>query len=211
MQSYFFFLVLILLISLFCILSILLGLWKITEQHPEWPQYAASAAFCESREATEWLSNKTLWRGWINHPHCWSYGFGGLKPRFYIMFNFLFIFSGLMDWHFELNDHINQPWSVPEVLRPLYESSTLLAQRTTMAVRISCIPSSSQCCISCTCQLLTLYSSFLAPHPTPQKNKDKNCRLAYWCGKFPWTTMKLSCNATLPVNEIMNSRSSLTT
>ncbi|KAI4316095.1 hypothetical protein L6164_024110 [Bauhinia variegata] len=31
-------------------------------------------------------------------------------------------------------DHINlEPWSVPEVLRPLYESSTLLAQRTTMA------------------------------------------------------------------------------
>ncbi|KAA8521850.1 hypothetical protein F0562_012528 [Nyssa sinensis] len=31
-------------------------------------------------------------------------------------------------------DHMNlEPWSVPEVLRPLYESSTLLAQRTTMA------------------------------------------------------------------------------
>ena len=30
---------------------------------------------------------------------------------------------------------MNQPWRVPEVLRPLYESSTLLAQRTTMAVR----------------------------------------------------------------------------
>ena len=32
-----------------------------------------------------------------------------------------------------------QPWSVPEVLRPLYESSTLLAQKTTMAVRLFCI------------------------------------------------------------------------
>ncbi|KAI3729816.1 hypothetical protein L6452_18486 [Arctium lappa] len=31
-------------------------------------------------------------------------------------------------------DHVNlEPWSVPEVLRPLYESSTLLAQRTTSA------------------------------------------------------------------------------
>ncbi|XP_051137577.1 homeobox-leucine zipper protein ATHB-8-like isoform X1 [Andrographis paniculata] len=31
-------------------------------------------------------------------------------------------------------DHIDlEPWSVPEVLRPLYESSTLLAQRTTLA------------------------------------------------------------------------------
>ncbi|XAR70843.1 hypothetical protein NMG60_11027874 [Bertholletia excelsa] len=31
-------------------------------------------------------------------------------------------------------DHMElEPWSVPEVLRPLYESSTLLAQRTTMA------------------------------------------------------------------------------
>ncbi|KAI3691146.1 hypothetical protein L2E82_49364 [Cichorium intybus] len=31
-------------------------------------------------------------------------------------------------------DHVNlEPWSVPEVLRPLYESSTLLAQRTTLA------------------------------------------------------------------------------
>ncbi|KAL6957992.1 Homeobox-leucine zipper protein ATHB-8 [Sarracenia purpurea var. burkii] len=31
-------------------------------------------------------------------------------------------------------DHMDlEPWSVPEVLRPLYESSTLLAQRTTMA------------------------------------------------------------------------------
>ncbi|XP_059657165.1 homeobox-leucine zipper protein ATHB-15 [Cornus florida] len=31
-------------------------------------------------------------------------------------------------------DHMNlEPWSVPEVLRPLYESSALLAQRTTMA------------------------------------------------------------------------------
>ncbi|KAM7257974.1 hypothetical protein ACFE04_013715 [Oxalis oulophora] len=31
-------------------------------------------------------------------------------------------------------DHLDlEPWSVPEVLRPLYESSTLLAQRTTMA------------------------------------------------------------------------------
>lgn len=29
-----------------------------------------------------------------------------------------------------------QAWSVPEVLRPLYESSTVLAQKTTMAVRI---------------------------------------------------------------------------
>ncbi|XP_071940261.1 homeobox-leucine zipper protein ATHB-8-like isoform X2 [Coffea arabica] len=27
-----------------------------------------------------------------------------------------------------------QPWSVPEVTRPLYESSTLLAQKTTMAI-----------------------------------------------------------------------------
>ena len=31
---------------------------------------------------------------------------------------------------------INQPWSVPEVLRPLYESSTVLAQKTTMVVRL---------------------------------------------------------------------------
>ncbi|KAG8487684.1 hypothetical protein CXB51_018237 [Gossypium anomalum] len=32
-------------------------------------------------------------------------------------------------------DHMDlEPWSVPEVLRPLYESSTLLAQKTTMAV-----------------------------------------------------------------------------
>ncbi|XP_027084668.1 homeobox-leucine zipper protein ATHB-15 [Coffea arabica] len=31
-------------------------------------------------------------------------------------------------------DHIDlEPWSVPEVIRPLYESSTLLAQKTTMA------------------------------------------------------------------------------
>ncbi|XP_048228114.1 homeobox-leucine zipper protein ATHB-8 [Ricinus communis] len=31
-------------------------------------------------------------------------------------------------------DHVDlEPWSVPEVLRPLYESSTLLAQKTTMA------------------------------------------------------------------------------
>lgn len=30
-----------------------------------------------------------------------------------------------------------QPWSVPEVLRPLYESSTLLSQRTTLAVQSS--------------------------------------------------------------------------
>ncbi|XP_028777813.1 homeobox-leucine zipper protein ATHB-8 [Neltuma alba] len=31
-------------------------------------------------------------------------------------------------------DHVNlEPWSVPEVLRPLYESSTLLAQKTAMA------------------------------------------------------------------------------
>ncbi|MBA0753275.1 hypothetical protein Gogos_020696, partial [Gossypium gossypioides] len=31
-------------------------------------------------------------------------------------------------------DHMDlEPWSVPEVLRPLYESSTLLAQKTTMA------------------------------------------------------------------------------
>ncbi|KAL8170554.1 LOW QUALITY PROTEIN: hypothetical protein V2J09_022358 [Rumex salicifolius] len=31
-------------------------------------------------------------------------------------------------------DHLDlEPWSVPEVIRPLYESSTLLAQRTTMA------------------------------------------------------------------------------
>lgn len=29
-----------------------------------------------------------------------------------------------------------QAWSVPEVLRPLYESSTVLAQKSTMAVRI---------------------------------------------------------------------------
>ena len=29
---------------------------------------------------------------------------------------------------------LDQPWSVPEVLRPLYESSTLLAQKTAMAV-----------------------------------------------------------------------------
>ncbi|KAJ6674154.1 CLASS III HD-ZIP PROTEIN CNA1 [Salix viminalis] len=33
-----------------------------------------------------------------------------------------------------LVDHMDlEPWSVPEVLRPLYESSTLLAQKTTMA------------------------------------------------------------------------------
>ncbi|XP_071940264.1 homeobox-leucine zipper protein ATHB-8-like isoform X5 [Coffea arabica] len=32
-------------------------------------------------------------------------------------------------------DHIDlEPWSVPEVTRPLYESSTLLAQKTTMAI-----------------------------------------------------------------------------
>ncbi|KAJ6743536.1 CLASS III HD-ZIP PROTEIN CNA1 [Salix viminalis] len=32
-------------------------------------------------------------------------------------------------------DHMDlEPWSVPEVLRPLYESSTLLAQKTTMAL-----------------------------------------------------------------------------
>ncbi|KAF7830109.1 Homeobox-leucine zipper protein ATHB-8 [Senna tora] len=32
-------------------------------------------------------------------------------------------------------DHMNlEPWSVPEVLRPLYESSTLLAQKTAMAI-----------------------------------------------------------------------------
>ncbi|KAK7845021.1 homeobox-leucine zipper protein athb-15 [Quercus suber] len=37
-------------------------------------------------------------------------------------------------------DHMDlEPWSVPEVLRPLYESSTLLAQKTTMAVRLFCI------------------------------------------------------------------------
>ncbi|KAL2940111.1 Homeobox-leucine zipper protein ATHB-8 [Bienertia sinuspersici] len=31
-------------------------------------------------------------------------------------------------------DHMDlEPWRVPEVLRPLYESSTLLSQRTTMA------------------------------------------------------------------------------
>ncbi|KAK7243445.1 hypothetical protein RIF29_38241 [Crotalaria pallida] len=31
-------------------------------------------------------------------------------------------------------DHLDlEPWSVPEVLRPLYESSTMLAQKTTMA------------------------------------------------------------------------------
>ena len=29
---------------------------------------------------------------------------------------------------------LDQPWSVPEVLRPLYESSTVLAQKMTMAV-----------------------------------------------------------------------------
>lgn len=28
-----------------------------------------------------------------------------------------------------------QAWSVPEVLRPLYESSAVLAQKTTMTVR----------------------------------------------------------------------------
>lgn len=39
----------------------------------------------------------------------------------------------------------NQPWSVPEVLRPLYESSMLLAQRTTMAVRLLFLSNNFHC------------------------------------------------------------------
>lgn len=34
--------------------------------------------------------------------------------------------------------HLYQAWSVPEVLRPLYESSKVLAQKTTIAVRTIC-------------------------------------------------------------------------
>jgi len=43
---------------------------------------------------------------------------------------------------------IMQPWKVPEVLRPLYESSTVLAQKVTMAVRAS------------TCANYRFYSTF---------------------------------------------------
>lgn len=61
------------------ILSIikLLGLWKITKQHPGWSEHAICPKFCESRNATKWVLDKALWRGWINNTHCWPHGFGG--------------------------------------------------------------------------------------------------------------------------------------
>lgn len=49
------------------------------------------------------------------------------KPVFFFLFFFLYLIKFVA---------LKQPWSVPEVIRPLYESSAMLAQKTTMAVRI---------------------------------------------------------------------------
>lgn len=56
---------------------------------------------------------------------------------------------------------MKQPWSVPEVLRPLYESSTVLSQKTTMVVSnlplLFIINSEWNCCIEILPRLVLFY------------------------------------------------------
>lgn len=105
------------------------GLWEVLEWFWRWSKFNCSSPICKSWDASKWLLDPPLWWWGFDSTHCWPFGSWGLST--------LLIFCSYFLNCKHMTQLLCQPcqaWSVPEVLRPLYESPGVLAQKMTTSV-----------------------------------------------------------------------------
>ena len=87
----------------------------------------------------------------------------------------------------DLSVCVFQAWSVPEVLRPLYESSKILAQKTTVAVRTYGCVGSFYLVVSypCCCSYILLIFCMQALRHIRQIAQETSGEIQYGGGRQP--------------------------